>query len=147
MTTDEQESPLHWHRSRSGTVRIDSDLNWEEFKDLLARVRQQDGETARVSAKEMVWAGPYEIYLAVQPLIDSAAGLVGAGTGVTALIMELARRKPDQPIHVHVENNVTIVVDGKRDLTPDETEAIEKMFREQSTDPNDPDWHPTGAGE
>lgn len=149
----EQVHPLHFRPSSTGSVRIDSELEWPEFQELNERISQL-GDEAKVSSRVQVWAGPYEIYLALQPLIDSVAGIVGAttgvvgaGTGVTALLMELVRRKPEQPISIHVDNSTTIVINGTRQLSPQEESAVEEFFRRHSADPNDPDWQVHGAGQ
>jgi hypothetical protein len=145
--TDDVEKPLHIFPSATGSLRMDSDLNWEEFQDVTAAITEEGKSHHSVSGRVEVWAGPYEFYMAIQPFIGDATGIVGAGTGIVSLLMQVVRRKPEHPVHIHIENHQTIIIDGKRELTQDETEAIEKLAADYNSDPNDPSWEPRGPGQ
>lgn len=128
-------------------MRVDSELLHGKFQEVVAFFEGQDHNEAVASSKVELYAGPYEIYLSIQPLVDTIVAAVETGAGVTALLMELVRRKPDHPINVHVENSITVVIDGKRELSSKEIAQVEDLFKKYGSDPNDPDWHALGMGQ
>jgi hypothetical protein len=138
---------LHFRASKTGSVRMDSELNWLEFQAIRDDLSGSDESGVAVSKHTEVWAGPYEVYLSIQPILDTASGLVGAGTGIAALFIELFKKHPEQPISIHVDDSKTIVINGDVNLGDSDLEALAKFFQENDADPNDPDWRIRGAGE
>jgi hypothetical protein len=145
--TNDGVAGLHFRASKTGSVRMDSDLGWSEFKDIYDDLGGEAEGRAVVSKSTEVWAGPYEIYLSIQPIFDSTTGLIGAGTGIAALFIELFNKHPEQPINIHVDNSKTIVINGDVNLSDEDLENLARFFQQNDKDPNDPTWRVAGAGE
>ena len=126
-----------------GCVDVQAIVDWEDVKALLSEVRSDTGGTARVVARSVDWAGPYEILLAITAVGGAVGGLAG---GTAAVLGLFAKRHPDQTITIHVSDNRTVIIDG-RELSASDQEAVNQFFVENSSDPQDAsDMYDSGPG-
>lgn len=83
---------------------------WSRLNQLPDQFRAQAGEAAPlVRFGSVVWAGPYEIYMAITAGVAAAGAL---GQGVAALLSAFARENPSRPITYVFNDNTTFVING-----------------------------------
>lgn len=122
--------------AESGGVRMTSDLDYEGTKALMGELREVAGQNAEIKARLVVWAGPYEVFMAVKPILDTAGALLGGVGGVAGLLTLLVKRNPERPITVYISQDNSVTIDGQP-LSEEQQQAVNEFFQEHSDDPDE----------
>lgn len=81
--------------------------------------------------------------MSIKPIFDSITELIAAGTGVGLALTPFVQRRPDQPLHIHIDASTTVIIDG-RTLSSDELRAVDEFFADNDGDPNEQDINGPG---
>lgn len=127
----------------SGGVVIRSELDFTAVQRVVPNLREVAGNAAEINARLVVWAGPYEIFMSLKPIIDTTAAVVGGVVDVAALLTLFVRRHPNLPITIHIEESKsvlhqtrTVTITG-RELSAVEADVVNRFFADHNDDPDD----------